>query len=165
MSELKQKRKQLGLTQIQAANACGVSRRTFQTYEENENLNNTYFELYKKLEEMGILDGSNFVTNPRFIKHVCTKIISSKYPEIYCVYLFGSYSRGEATGKSNVELLVLSLLNDKKLKSLSDDLKEELHKTVSIITDKQLIDDKKTLLEVLTSGIRIYINPKAKKIL
>lgn len=84
-----------------------------------------------------------FVTNPRFIKHVCTKIISSKYPEIYCVYLFGSYSRGEATGKSNVELLVLSLSNDKKLKSLSDDLKKELHKTVSIITDKQLIDDKK----------------------
>ena len=61
MNELKQKRKELGLTQIQAANACGVSRRTYQTYEETDNLNATYEFIRKKFEEMGILDGSNVV--------------------------------------------------------------------------------------------------------
>ena len=71
MNELRQKRKELGLTQIQAANACGVSRRTYQTYEETNNLNATYDELIRKLDEMGILDGSNYIPNIKYIKHVC----------------------------------------------------------------------------------------------
>ena len=45
MNELREKRKELGLTQIQAASVCGVSRRTYQTYEETQNLNKTYDEL------------------------------------------------------------------------------------------------------------------------
>ena len=45
MNALQQKRKELGITQIQAANACGVSRRTYQNYEEGNNQNATYEEL------------------------------------------------------------------------------------------------------------------------
>lgn len=48
MNELRRKRKELGLTQIEAANACGVSRRTYQTYEEGNLFNDTFDELIKK---------------------------------------------------------------------------------------------------------------------
>ena len=68
MNELRQKRKELGLTQIEAANACGVSRRTYQTYEEGNLFNNTFDELINKLNELGVLDGTNYVTNIRHIK-------------------------------------------------------------------------------------------------
>ena len=61
MNQLREKRKELGLTQVQAANACGVSRRTYQSYEESSNFNNTYNDLYDKLKEMGILDGTNYI--------------------------------------------------------------------------------------------------------
>ena len=56
MNELRRKRKELGLTQIQAANICGVSRRTYQTYEETNNLNKTYDELINKLNDIGMLN-------------------------------------------------------------------------------------------------------------
>ena len=67
MNKLKQKRKELGLTQIEVANACGVSRRTYQTYEEGNLFNNTFDELIKKLNGLGVLDGTNYVTNIRHI--------------------------------------------------------------------------------------------------
>ena len=51
MKELRQIRKELGLTQLQAANACGVSRRTYQTYEETNVANSTSEDLYNKLPE------------------------------------------------------------------------------------------------------------------
>ena len=57
MNELRRKRKELNITQLQAANACGVSLRTYQTYEETDTVNTTYNELVKKLDEMGVLDG------------------------------------------------------------------------------------------------------------
>ena len=87
MNQLKQKRKELGLTQIQAANACGVSRRTYQTYEETNNPNATYDELINKLNEMGILDGNNYISNVKYIKNVCRQLFKEKYPEIKCAYL------------------------------------------------------------------------------
>ena len=89
MNQLRQKRKELGLTQVQAANACGVSRRTYQTYEETNNLNTTYDELIRQLDEMGVLDGSNYISNVKYIKHVCKQLFKEKYPEIECAYLFG----------------------------------------------------------------------------
>ena len=107
MNELKQKRKELGITQIQAANACGVSRRTYQTYEETHNLNDTYIELLNKLDEMGILDGSNYISSVKHIKNVCRELFKEKYPEVECAYLFGSYARGEATGTSDIDILVV----------------------------------------------------------
>ena len=165
MSELKDKRKKLGLTQIQAANACGVSRRTYQTYEETNNINNTYNELYKKLDEMGLFDGSNWVTNPRFIKRVCTEVISNKYPGVSCVYLFGSYSRGEATGKSDIDLLVVCSHNEADLKALKKDLEEKIHKNVDILSYKQLLNNESLLIKALNDGVKIYDNSKAKNAL
>ena len=162
MSELKEKRKKLGLTQIQAANACGVSRRTYQTYEETNNINNTYNELYKILDEMGLFDGSNWITNPKFIKRVCTEVISNKYPGVSCVYLFGSYSRGEATGKSDIDLLVVYSSNETNLKALKKDLEEKIHKNVDIFSSSQLLNNESLLIKVLNDGMKIYDNSKAK---
>lgn len=160
MNELKQKRKKLGITQIQAANACKVSRRTYQTYEETNKINNTYAELYKKLEEIGLFDGSNYISNPKYIKLVCSEVISKKYKEVRCVYLFGSYSRGEATGKSDVDLLVVSRSRDANFDTLSKDLEKRLNKKVDIISHKQLMNNEILLKKVLTEGIKIYDNHK-----
>ena len=51
MNEIGRKRKELGITQLQAANACGVSLRTYQTYEETDNNNATYQIILQKLDE------------------------------------------------------------------------------------------------------------------
>ena len=156
MNELKEKRTQLGLTQLQVANACGVSRRTYQTYEETETINSTYSELLQKLNEMGVMDGSNYIPSIKGIKHACKELFSQKYPEIECAYLFGSYARGEATGKSDIDILVICPPMGMKFYGISVDLAELIHKEVDLHTHRQLLDNEQLLSEILKEGIKIY---------
>ena len=156
MNELRKKRQELGLTQIQAANACGVSRRTYQTYEETNNLNATYGELIKKLSEMGIVDGSNYVSNVKYIKLICRQLFKEKYPEVKCAYLFGSYARGEATGQSDIDILVICPPMGMKFYGIASELEEKLHKQVDLHAHRQLLDNERFLEQVLIEGIKIY---------
>lgn len=156
MNILKQKRKILGLTQIQAANACGVSRRTYQTYEETNNPNTTYDELVKKLDEMGILDGTNYISNIKHIKFACRQLFKEKYPEVKSAYLFGSYARGEATGSSDIDILVVCPPMGMKFYGIASELEERLHKQIDLHTHRQLMQDEKLLERVLKEGIKIY---------
>ena len=157
MNELRRKRKELELTQLQAANACGVSLRTYQTYEETENLNTTYNELIRQLNEMGVLDGSNYIVSVKHIKLTCRKLFKEKYPEIKCAYLYGSYARGEATGKSDIDILiVLDKPMGLRFFGIASDLEEELHKEVDIQSYEQLIDNVSMLKDILVEGIKIY---------
>ena len=156
MNELRQKRKELGLTQIQAANVCGVSRRTYQTYEETKILNKTYDELINKLNDMGILDGSNYIPSVKFIKQVCNRLFKEQYPEIKCAYLFGSYARNEATGKSDIDILVVCPPIGMKFYKIASELEEHFHKQVDLHTHRQLSNNEKFLEEVLKDGVKIY---------
>ena len=156
MNELRQKRKELGLTQIQVANACGVSRRTYQTYEETNVFNHTYHELIKKLDEMGVLDGSNYISNAKYIKLVCKRLFQEKYPEIECAYLFGSYARGEATGNSDIDILLVCPPMGMKFYGVAAELEEKLHKQIDLHTHRQLAKNEKLLAQILKEGIKIY---------
>ena len=156
MNELKQKRKELGITQIQAANACGVSRRTYQTYEETDNPNATFYELVKKLDDMGIMDGSNYISNVKYIKFVCRQLFKEKYPEIECAYLFGSYARGEATGQSDIDILVVCPPMGMRFYGIATQLEEQLHKHIDLHTQRQLSKNEKLLESILKEGIKIY---------
>ena len=156
MNELREKRKQLGLTQIEAARACGVSRRTYQTYEEKQIMNATFEELRKKLEDDGILDGSNFICSVKYIKRVCGEVFSTMYPEVKAAYLFGSYARGEATGKSDIDILVVIPPIGMKYYGIAVDLEERLNKKIDLHTHRQLLESEPFLEQVLKDGIKIY---------
>ena len=157
MNELRRKRKDLEITQLQAANACGVSLRTYQTYEESNNLNDTYNELIKKLDEIGILDGSNYIVSVRSIKNVCRQVFKSDYPEIECAYLYGSYARGEANGKSDIDIIVvLKKPMGIKFYGIAESLKEKLHKEIDLQSYEQIIGNSSMLKDILVEGIKIY---------
>ena len=88
MNELRQKRKELGYTQVEAAKVCGVSRRTYQNYEEKdvaEEVRQKILDILSEGEQNRIL---SFYT----IKLKCIEIFK-KYPEVRCAYLYGSYAR------------------------------------------------------------------------
>ena len=157
MNELRRKRKDLEITQLQAANACGVSLRTYQTYEETNNLNATYDFLLNKLKEMGVLDGTNHILSVRYIKQVCRELFPKEYPEIECAYLYGSYARGEATGKSDVDILIVL---DKPIGlryfGIDQDLEDVLHKQVDVQSYEQLVENAPMLKDILVEGIKIY---------
>ena len=157
MNELRRKRKDLEITQQQAANACGVSLRTYQTYEETQNLNATYDFLLNKLKEMGVLNGTNHILSVRFIKQVVRELFPREYPEIQCAYLYGSYARGEATGKSDVDILVVI---DKPMGlryfGIGQDLEDALHKEVDVQSYEQLVGNAPMLKDILVEGVKIY---------
>ena len=159
MNKLKQKRKELGLTQMQAANACGVSRRTYQTYEETDNYNSTCEYILKKFEEMGIMDGSNVVYSIRQIKNICKEVLSN-YPEVECAFLFGSYARGEATQKSDIDLIVVCPPSGFHFFGIAVALEERFHKEVDLHTHRQLTGNDVFASEILKEGIRIYKKSK-----
>lgn len=157
MNELRARRKNLEITQLQAANACGVSLRTYQTYEETDSKNDTFKELVRKLDEMGILDGSNAIASVRGIKNVCREVFKEQYPEIKCAYLYGSYARGEATGKSDIDILiVLDKPMGLKFYGIADVLEERLHKKIDVQSYEQLLDNEAMLKDVLVEGIKVY---------
>ena len=156
MNELKELRKQLGLTQIEAARACGVSRRTYQTYEEQQIMNATYKELCKRLEDESILEGSNFICSVKFIKRVCGKVFAIMYPKVKAAYLFGSYARGEATEKSDIDILVVAEPMGMELFGMVSELEDRLHKQVDLHTHRQLTRNEVFAEEVLKDGIKIY---------
>ena len=156
MNELRQKRKQLGITQIQAAHACGVSRRTYQTYEETENINATFDELIKKLEEIGALDSENFITNVKAIKFAVQNLFKAKYPEVQCAYLFGNYARGQATGKSDIDILIVASPMGMRFYGIAAELEEALHKTIDLHTHRQAMKDEAFLASIFKEGIKIY---------
>ena len=156
MNTLKQKRKELGLTQIQAARLCGVSRRTYQTYEEKNRFNSSYEELITKLGEVGILDGSNYICSVYQIKKACKEVFQNNYKEVECAYLYGSYARGEANGKSDIDIIVVCPPMGIKFYGIASELEEKLHKQIDLHTHRQLLSEEKFLKILLKEGIKIY---------
>ena len=77
-NELRLKRKQLGLTQAQMAKACGVSRRTYQTYEETDLKNKTYNDLLAQLNEIGDVEGKRYILSVKAHRNV-SRVFPTKY--------------------------------------------------------------------------------------
>lgn len=155
MNELKQIRKNIGLTQIEAANMIGVSRRTYQKYEENNNFNDAYDEILKALKEIDTFRTEDFILNPKIIKKRCEGVFVN-YPEVKCAYLYGSYAREEATVESDVDILVVVDTMGMKFFGLAADLKNVLAKDVDLQTFEQVIGDEKFMRRFLMESIKIY---------
>ena len=150
MNELKQKRKELGLTQVEAAQICGVSRRSFQYYEEGDD--------YQKIEEIIKIiqyNQENRIIGLQFIKQKCTEIFK-KYPEIRCAYLYGSYARKEATPESDVDILVVCHKMGLSFFGLACELSDALGKEVDLQTHEEMMGSASFAENVLVEGIKIY---------
>ena len=155
MNKLKRFRKELGLTQVQAAKVCGVSRRTYQTYEgtaNNKEMSNSFIE---KLQSFSVSEKNDIVYNLRQIRNMCKEFFS-EYPEVECAYLFGSYARGEATSKSDIDIVVVCPPSGFKFFDMAATLEEHFHKEIDIHIHHQLLRNEELMKEVLKEGIKIY---------
>lgn len=163
MNTLKQLRKQIGLNQIDAAKICGVSRRTYQEYEEKQTQNATFDEILAKLKEMGITGKGPALLNIRYIKQKTSEIFA-KYSEVRCAYLFGSYARGEATIESDVDIVIVeNEVMGLKFYGLAAELEDKLGKEVDLHSHRELSDNDEFLARILTDGVKIY-GPNLNKI-
>ncbi|MGN1055029.1 MAG: nucleotidyltransferase family protein, partial [Erysipelotrichaceae bacterium] len=77
------------------------------------------------------------------------------YDVSFC-YLFGSYAKGNATQKSDVDLLIAGNIKGLKFYGLVEELRTKLHKRVDVLDINQLKNNVSLTDEILKYGIKIY---------
>ena len=156
---LKEIRESYNLSQLEAANIVGVPVRTFRRYESDE----SYGDLYKRQKFIDILIDQCEITedkgllNVEQIKKELSLLFDTQYKGVvhFC-YLFGSYAKGYATEKSDVDLCVSTSLKGLDFVGLSEDIRNSLHKKIDLIRFDTLNNNLELIDEIMKDGIKIY---------
>ncbi len=152
---LKQIRQKLKLTQFEAAKLLNVSRRSYQSYENDKKYQGTmkYEYFLGKLTAM-LEDENQGILTLDDIRRGC-ELVFSNYEIEFC-YLFGSYAKGKARQDSDIDLLVSTKLTGLNFFGMVEELRQTLHKKVDVLDLKQLDGNMKLINEILMDGLKIY---------
>ena len=150
--KLKELRKQLGLTQPEAANLLNVPFRTYCRYEDQPQYEGTF----KYNQMMSVLNekATSMILKIETIKEAVSNICS-KYKVNAC-YLFGSYAKSKARSDSDIDLMIVSELEGIEYYQLLGDLENRLKKKIDLIRLETAIQNVKLMKESLKEGVKIY---------
>jgi len=153
---LRQLREAKGLTQKKCAEYLQIPLRTYKRYESDESRIDRikYQFIIGRLNDYGLIDEEHGKLTIEQIKEICGAVFRS-YQVEYC-YLFGSYSKGTETEKSDVDLLVSMPVDGLKYFELVELLRENLKKKVDLLDVAQLNNNPVLLQEILRDGVKIY---------
>ena len=156
MTQLKEIRIEKQLTQQEVAKRLGVSLRSYIMYENDPGKENSikYRFLLQELQKINAVDEEHGILTIEQITKTCN-VILKEYQVEYC-YLFGSYAKGKATERSDVDLLISTETTGLRFYEMAERLRESLHKKVDLLDAKQLVNNEKLIHEVLKEGIRLY---------
>ena len=155
---LKQYRESIGISSIEASNACGIPLRTYQRYEQNNSYGSelkrkAIFDIlidkYEITEEKGILKFEN-------IKTKVSEVLDKYKDDVKFCYLFGSYAKGYAKENSDVDLCIATSLTGLKFVGLSGELRENLNKNIDLLRLSDVQSNESLLNEIMKDGIKIY---------
>lgn len=154
--DIKQLRKEKGLTQAKCAEYLQIPIRSYKRYEANEDTLNKIKRDYilNRLYEYGFVDESHGKLTLNEIKNTCSDVFKN-FTVDFC-YLFGSYAKGKETEHSDVDLIVSVPLDGLKYYELVETLRERLKKKVDLIDVTQLNNNPVLLQEILKDGVKIY---------
>jgi len=152
-------RQNYNLSQVQAASSLGVPLRTYVRYEKD----NEYGSSLKREAMVRDLNKKYEVTETKGllsieeIKSKLTKLFDEKYSgQISFCFLFGSYAKGYATEKSDVDICVSTTLTGFKFIGISEAVRGVLHKNVDLIQFENLNNNLDLINEIIKDGIKIY---------
>ena len=153
---LRELRKIKGITQKEASKYLGVPLRTYVNYENDtkKQISIKYKYMLESLRSYGYVDEEHGILSIESIRNICVDVVS-KHPVEYC-YLFGSYAKGKATEKSDVDLLISTSLTGIEFFGLVEELREALKKKVDVLDQKQIANSFELTNEILKDGIKIY---------
>ena len=151
---LKEKRESYNLSQAEAAKIIGVPVRTLRRYESNDGYGNAH----KRQNFADILTAKCEVTEERGVLNIeqIKEMLKALFEEIYFCYLFGSYAKGYASEKSDVDLCVSTSLTGLKVAGLAEAIRGVLHKNIDLVRFETLKDNFELLSEIVKDGIKIY---------
>jgi len=154
---IKTLRQQLGLTQSEASSIVDIPLRTYKEYENNPAKVGTikYDYILRILQDKALVDEDHGILTFEKIQTICASIFKDK--DVDCCILFGSYARGKATEKSDIDLLISTNITGLKYYGLVEELREKLHKRIDALDIRQLEENMELLNNILKEGIRIYV--------
>ena len=156
MVDLKELRIEKKMTQQEVADFVGISLRSYKSYENDEEKQNTikYNYIVEQLSKINYIDEETGILEPEDIKRKCAKVFANH--EVNFCYLFGSYAKGKATPVSDVDLLISANVKGLKFYGLVEEIRTALHKKVDVLDMNQLKDNIELTEEILKDGIKIY---------
>ncbi len=156
MINLKELRIEKKMTQQEVADLVGISLRSYKSYENDEEKQDTikYNYIVEKLSKINQIDEETGILELEDIVRKCSKVFE-RYEVSFC-YLFGSYAKGKATPVSDVDLLISANVKGLKFYGLVEEIRTALHKKVDVLDVNQLKDNIELTEEILKDGIKIY---------
>lgn len=150
--ELKELRKNLGLTQPEAAEILNIPFRTYCRYEDDKHRENTF--KYNQMVELLNKHAERMVLKNETIRSVVFDTLRKH--DVSACYLFGSYAKGKATGTSDIDLMIVTSVEGIELYKIIDELEEKFKKKVDLIRLETALQNAKLMNEILKDGIKIY---------
>ena len=156
MVDLKELRIEKKMTQQEVADLVGISLRSYKSYENDEEKQNTikYNYIVEQLSKINQIDEETGILELEDIVRKCSKVFE-RYEVSFC-YLFGSYAKGKATQMSDVDLLISANVKGLKFYGLVEEIRTALHKKVDVLDINQLKDNIELTEEIFKDGIKIY---------
>jgi hypothetical protein len=150
--ELKLLRKQIGLTQPEAAAVLHVPYRTYCRYEDEEKYKGSF--KYTQFVTLLTEYSKNAILPINLIK-MGVSSVCDKY-NVKTVYLFGSYAKNKARSDSDIDLMIVSNVEGIEYYQLLNDLETKLHKKIDLLRLETAIQNISLMNEILKDGIKIY---------
>ena len=153
---LKSLRQKKGMTQSEAAKLFKVSLRSYKDYENDLSKRDSikYNFMFNEMSELTKVDEEHGILSVAEIKEKCEKVFQDY--KVKSCYLFGSYAKGKATEKSDIDLLIISDIRGLKYFGMIERLRDELKKKLDVLDIAQLSGNQALLQDILTEGIKIY---------
>ena len=152
-------RQTYNLSQMEASTSLGIPLRTYVRYEKD----NEYGSTLKRKAMVEALNEKFEVTETKGlltleeIKNKVRKLFDEKYSgQINFCFLFGSYAKGYATEKSDIDICVSTSLTGFKFIGISEAIRGVLHKHVDLVQFENLDGNLELINEILKDGIKIY---------
>ena len=147
------------LSQMQAASSLGIPLRTYVRYEKDNEYGSPLKRdaMVKAINEKYEISETKGLLTLEEIKSKVQKLFDEKYSgQINFCFLFGSYAKGYATEKSDVDICVSTSLTGFKFIGISEAVRSVLHKKVDIVKFENLDGNLELINEILKDGIKLY---------
>lgn len=156
MVDMKELRIEKKMTQQEVADLVGISLRSYKSYENDEEKKGTikYNYILEQLTKINYIDEETGILELEDIVKKCKKVFE-KYEVSFC-YLFGSYAKGKAAPRSDVDLLISTTVKGLKYFGMIEEIRTALCKRVDVLDMNQLKHNIELTEEILKDGIKIY---------
>jgi hypothetical protein len=158
---LKSLRKNLKYSQQDISNLIGIPLNTLQNWEQNvrtpsEWVLNLIMDriLRDAIEDQDIISETKGILSFLKIKRIVSAIATQHL--IKKVVLFGSYAKGQANPKSDLDLYMVSNLTGLAYFEFAEKLRQALKKKIDLFSQLTLDPNSPTYLEIEDTGILIY---------